>query len=205
MSELIYKSAKVAKVHDDNGDRTLSGIITRETVDEEGEVIVAKGLDLSYNEKVGGVSVLWNHDYDKPIGKVRRVVPTDDGWKASIYISKTDRGDEALTLARDGILHFSIGFMRIDHGRPTEDEKARYPGAEYITRESRIHELTLTPVPAHGDANLAQKALKRLRDEGKIRNSTYIEFAPEPTRLAFPVDSGKKLDFPHDVGVTLRF
>lgn len=184
------KSAKITDVH---GDRTLAGIITRETVDEEGEVIIASGLDTGYDEKVGGVSVLWNHNYDVPIGKVRRLVPRDDGWYASIKIAETPKGDEALILAKEGILHFSIGFMRLEHGLPTEQEKAMYPGVEYVTRRSRIHELTLTPVPAHGDANLIAKSLKSLCDGGKIRHSTWAEFArpsvdwPARPGVEFPV------------------
>jgi HK97 family phage prohead protease len=191
--KLIYKSAAVDAVHDG---RTLAGIITRTAVDEEGEVVIAEGLDTSYSDKLGGVSVLWNHDYDKPIGKVRRLEPKGDHVYASIALAQTDRAEEALTLARAGILHFSIGFSRLDHGRPSEDEKRMWPGVEYVTRSWKIHELTLTPVPANGHAVLTQKTMERLVKEGKINYSTLAEFVPP--RIGFgdePAPARKLIGF----------
>lgn len=190
MSELIYKTAKVEKAFDD---RTLAGVITRSSVDEEGEVVIADGLDTSYNDKLDGVSVLWNHDYDKPIGKVRRIEPRDGHVYAAISLSAIDKADEALILARDGILHFSIGFSRIEHGQPTLEEKKAYPGVQYVTRRWKIHELTLTPVPANGDAVLVQK-MKKLYDSGHIRHSTWREFE-KPELAGFGAASEKRIGF----------
>lgn len=177
---LTYKSARVSKVHDKGDDRTVSGIITRESVDEDGEVVLADGLNREYNDKLSGVSILWNHDTDKPVGKLRSLAETVGGWMASCKLANTERGTEALALAREGILHFSIGFARIDHGKPTQEERAKYPGVKYITRKWNLMELTLTPVPAHSDANVVSAAMKSMVGRGLIGQKMLSEFSPGP-------------------------
>lgn len=208
--ELVWKSALVTDIHSTGGDRTLGGIITSTNVDEEGEVVVAAGMDRSYSDRLKGASVLRDHEYTRVCGKIRRLEPVENGTKiySSIRLMPTDLGDESLILGREGALHFSIGFTRIDHGPPTEEERRMWPGVKYVTRTWRLHELTLTPVPCNADAIITQKALRKMRElhaGGKIHFSSLkdaekmasklvgfgapaekrISFASEPTRIGF--------------------
>ncbi|MEM9165765.1 MAG: HK97 family phage prohead protease [Planctomycetota bacterium] len=155
--------------------RTVAGMMTAEAVDEEGEVLVAAGLDTGYMEKAG--ALLFNHDSNKPIGKVRRIEPRADadgrvtGWYASCAIADTQLGEECLTLADMGALHYSVGFLRVDAGPPTDEEKSAWPDCDYVTRKWRMHELSLTPIPANSEAlvDSVKKAVKL----GELRYSTY--------------------------------
>ena len=179
---LTYKYAKVTDVHTDNGDRTLGGLITSEMIDEDGEVVLASGADTEYHERLRGCSVLWNHDLDVPVGKMRALTPKGLAWYCSAFISRAKGHrvlcDDVLTMAREGILHWSMGFKRLDHGAPTREERDRFPGIKYITRKWRLMELTLTPVPAHADARVVTKSLSALAQNGAIRRETVREFAP---------------------------
>lgn len=180
MSEIVTKSAKDG-IKVANG-RTVTGIITRQVVDEEGEVLIAGGLDTSYISKTKGL--LFNHDFNKPIGSIRRIDPLTDSagnieaWKASVFLANTPLGEECLTLAECGGLHFSVGFSRQEGGAPTADEKKSFAGVEYVTRKWKMHELSLTPVPANADA------LVETVQKGLIRHSTYkmiMDLIPEGT------------------------
>src|SRR5690606_3356601 len=72
-----------------------------------------------------------------PIGKLVGIEERQDGVYGTFVISKTTHGDEALTLARDGVLDVSAGFI---------NERQSQDGT--IT-QARLHHVTLTPFPAY--------------------------------------------------------
>lgn len=168
--------------------RTVAGMMTMEQVDEEGEVIIASGIDTSYMEKAG--ALLFNHDSNKPIGKVRRIQPKTDasgkvvGLYGSCHLAETALAEDCLRLADIGALHFSIGFVRTDAGAPTSDEAKAFPGASYITRACRMHELSLTPIPANIGAivDSVQKGLvHQSTADALVTKSPKILSIDEPT------------------------
>ena len=182
MSDMIYKTAKVTTVHDKGEDHSIAGMITREVVDEEGELVIADGLDTQYHDRVGGVSVLFNHNMSHPVGKVRNLSRREDGWWGVIKLldgATTELGDSLINLAKIGALHFSVGYKRLETRAPTPEERAQNPGVVMVTTKWQLMELTLTPVPAHADANLVVKQLRGLADEGKVSDLIVKEFDTE--------------------------
>ncbi len=66
--------------------------------------------------------VFMYHDSSQPVGIVSERVSTSEAMLASMYISRTSAGDDALTLSADGVMEVSVGvnpreFSYDDQGR----------------------------------------------------------------------------------------
>lgn len=90
--------------------------------------------------------VLWRHD--EPIGKITGGADTSDGFEITGVLSDTERGREAATLLRDGVItRLSIGFQ------PQEYKTERDEDAETIVHTRvRALEFSLVPFPAYSAA-----------------------------------------------------
>ena len=85
-----------------------------------------------------------NHDLADPIGIVTERVATDDGILFSARISETATGNEALTLAADGVLDaVSVGVDVLDH---------EYDGNVMVVKSSRWRELSMVTFGAFEEA-----------------------------------------------------
>ena len=94
--------------------------------------------------------VFMYHDASKPVGIVAERVDTDEAMLASMKISRTAMGDEALVLAADGVMDVSVGV------NPTEyefDDQGRM-----IVTAAEWHELSLVPIPAFAGATITDVA-----------------------------------------------
>lgn len=94
---------------------------------------------------------LYFYGHREPIGRIVSHRDTDDGWEITAIVSGTRAGDDALTLARDGVLgHHSVGF-RFDQYEV--DESGDIP---HIThKRARVHEVSLVPFPAYEGATVS--------------------------------------------------
>lgn len=146
--------------------RTVSGIITTTTPDNDGEVVVPAGLDMSYFPK-RVKTVYLCHDYDKPIGKCRRMEMKDGALWASTFITSTSLGEDVLKMLDEGVIGgFSIGFATKAYGPPTDEEEDLYGEHHTIHRQGRLFEYSITPMPCNPDA------LVSMVSKGKIHAST---------------------------------
>jgi len=95
-------------------------------------------------EDVSETKLYWNHQ--DVIGKVLRGTDTEEGFLIEAKISKTNRGEEVLTLLRDGVIDkFSVGFQ------PIED---RDEEGVTVRTKVRLKETSLVPFPAYSEANV---------------------------------------------------
>ncbi len=93
----------------------------------------------------------WRHN--DPIGVVTDATDTEQGREVTLRISTTPQGDEACTLARDGVIRsLSIGFRpiewRIETDEDTKDETIVYTSV-------RALEYSLVPFPAYSSASIS--------------------------------------------------
>ena len=120
------------------------------------------------------VPLLWQHG--EPIGKVRASADTDAGLMIRATISKTPRGDEAMTLLRDGVVGaFSVGFV------PEQD--SRDEDGTVVRERATLKEVSVVTFPAYSDAKVLA-----VRNEDQPDNPTTEEvqedpMADEPTPL----------------------
>jgi HK97 family phage prohead protease len=100
--------------------------------------------------------VFMYHDSTMPIGIVAERVDTDEAMLASMRISRTALGDEALVLAADGVMDVSVGVNPIEF---TEDKQGRIT----VTKAEWM-ELSLVPIPAFAGATITEVAAQAATD-----------------------------------------
>ena len=99
------------------------------------------------------------YDHKEPIGKVVRGTDTEDGYLIEARISETPRGNEVLTLLRDGVLNrMSVGFKPI-RDRQEDDTTVR--------EEIELKEVSVVAFPAYSDAQVLS-----VREEGQQENNS---------------------------------
>ena len=94
-------------------------------VDSYGDVLMSGAFGKTIREGAGRVKVVWQHDaWSGVIGKPLEMREDDYGLFTRSYISKTQLGDDALTLAADGVIdEMSIGY-RLVPGKFESDRKS---------------------------------------------------------------------------------
>ena len=120
------------------------------------------------------------HDSTQPVGIVTARQDTDAGMLFQAKISTTDAGDEALTLAMDGVLDaVSVGVNPTDY-RFNDDGVMVVKAADWI-------ELSLVPVPAFAGATITDVAAAASPDEIETTptnvEETVVELTPEVTEV----------------------
>ena len=132
-------------------------------------------------QSIEDVKLFWNHD--EPIGKVVEGRETADGFEITAYISETPRGEEILTLLRDGVLNkFSVGFI------PVENER----DSNVVVRTLvDLKEVSVVPFPAYSGANISE-----VREEVEIDETAepLIEQESEPMSENIELDVRTALD-----------
>ena len=94
--------------------------------------------------------VFMYHDSTKVIGRVVERLDTPEAMLASMKISATALGDEALTLAADGVMDVSVG---VDIVAAKTDSEGRM-----IIESAIWRELSLVPIPAFAGATITEVA-----------------------------------------------
>ena len=113
------------------------------------------------------------YQHNEPVGKIT-ATDADDGLHISARISQTPRGEEVLTLLRDGVLDsFSVGFQPKQSKR-SEDGTVVRTGAV-------LREVSVVTFPAYEGA---QVAAVRSQDESEatVAEETVIE-TPAPVEV----------------------
>lgn len=131
----------------DMDERTLSGYASTWDIDQGNDKIHPGAFAKSIREGFpsGRIKVLWQH-YD-PIGMPTEMREDDKGLFVKAKVSKTNLGDEALELMRDGVVdRMSIGFM-IPQGKSEEDNE----GIRHI-REVKLMEFSPVTFPMNESA-----------------------------------------------------
>jgi HK97 family phage prohead protease len=130
------------------------------TIHEPGrsyEEVVSRGAFDGVEARAGRVRVNRDHDVTRTVGRVIALHPSrQDGLVAELKVSRTELGEETLTLADDGVLDASAGFslMRDNDGKVVA-------GAEVWETRSRrrlnrlwLGHVALTPEPAYETARV---------------------------------------------------
>lgn len=144
----------------DHDESVFQATITTETVDRDGDVVLAKGLD--FEAFLKNPVVLLGHPFaiesafDLPVGKANWIKAKGRKVIAEVTPAPTEMGKEIFELIKGGFLNaVSIGFDPIDDGPPTEKElraRPEWAGARRIFRKAELVEFSIVNVPANPDA-----------------------------------------------------
>jgi len=97
-------------------------------------------------DSIEDVKLFYGHE--DPIGKIIEGRDTEAGFEITAKISDTPKGNEVLTLLRDGVLNkFSVGFL------PLEQERE---GSTITRTKVTLKEVSIVPFPAFSGANITE-------------------------------------------------
>lgn len=110
----------------------------------------AETFDAGSIERADEARIMWQHR--EPIGRPTATRDTPGGFEITYTISRTPRGDEAMTLVRDGVIrHMSIGFEPLEWTVEVRDD-----GAEVIHWTRVVaREFSLVTFPAYESATVS--------------------------------------------------
>ena len=154
----------------DSDKRVISGYASTYDLDQGGDLIVRGAFQKTLETGASRVKVLWQHDSKTPIGRPNRMTEDENGLYVESYIAKTRQGDEALELAREGIIDsMSIGYM-------VNDSEYKDDGIRLI-KELTLMEYSLVTWPMNESAvitgvkSLEPREIERvLREAGLSRS-----------------------------------
>ena len=133
----------------EDGSVMIRGMASTNHSDRAGDVIAAEawtkgGLENFQNNPV----ILFNHDYDKPIGRATGVKVTDSGLELEAKISKAAPANVA-QLVKDGVLGaFSVGFKVKDADYIEETDGL-------MIKDAELFEVSVVSVPCNQAATFS--------------------------------------------------
>jgi hypothetical protein len=172
-----------AAAGEQTGERRIDAIAvpwnTFATVSDGTEVMFREG-SLPVDGKAPRVFMY--HDSSQPVGIVAERVSTDEAMLASMKISRTSAGDDALTLSADGVMEVSVGV------NPTEfsyDDQGRM-----IVTAADWMELSLVPIAAFSGSTITRVAASAETEPDTEETTEPVEETPvEATPAAEAVEA----------------
>lgn len=144
-----FDSAIKAVSQDENGELKIEGYASTNAMDRSSDVILASAWTKSngLNNFKSNPILLFNHNYDKPIGKVIAMGTDNKGLKIKGVISKS--AGDVYNLVKEGILStFSVGFMvnDADYNKDTDG---------LIIKDAELLEVSVVSIPCNQDATFS--------------------------------------------------
>jgi phage head maturation protease len=171
MIRFTSDSVSVQAKKGDDGERRIDAIAVPYNVFATvsgGQEVMFKPGSLPVDGKAPRVFMY--HDSSKPVGIVAERVDTDEAMLASMKISRTALGDEALVLAADGVMDVSVGVNPVEF---TEDKQGRI-----IVTKAEWMELSLVPIPAFAGATITEVAAQAATDPDETENPEVPQEEP---------------------------
>jgi HK97 family phage prohead protease/HK97 family phage major capsid protein len=170
MSNKIYHWTSTFKTlgETDDGGVDIKGSASTNALDRAGDIIEsdawAKGGLENYK---GNPIILFNHNYDKPIGRAKDLKVTDNGLEISAKISK-GAGDNVTQLIKDGVLGaFSVGFKVKDADYMTETDG-------YKIKDAELFEVSVVSVPCNQGATFGlSKSFDSMDEYNEYKQTFY--------------------------------
>jgi HK97 family phage prohead protease len=132
----------------DTDARTISGRIV--TWGETGNTSAGKTIFAKDSIALKPVKLFIDHNMDKPIGKVLDFETTDLGIEATFKIANTQRGNDAIVEAMEGLKDgFSVGIKLTEYDNTDEG---------LVVKMSNLVEVSLVETPAIDSARVSEVA-----------------------------------------------
>ena len=198
MSEKIFHWSSTFKTlgEDDDGSVNIKGYASTNASDRAGDCI-----DHEAWTKNGGLEnfkgnpiILFNHDYNRPIGRATSLEVNDKGLELGARISKS--AGDVKELIKDGVLGaFSVGFRVKDADYLKETDG-------YKIKDAELFEVSVVSVPCN---QTAMFSIAKSFDSQSEYDEWKAEFSKE-TKQAHDMEAVKtdEIDAPQAVGKTTQ-
>jgi HK97 family phage prohead protease len=149
MDKILHVASTFKSHENDDGSVMIRGMASTSHSDRAGDVISAEawtkgGLENFKNNPV----ILFNHDYDKPIGRATGVKVTENGLELEAKISKSAPA-AVCELVKDGVLGaFSVGFKVKDADYLKETDGL-------LIKDAELFEVSVVSVPCNQAATFS--------------------------------------------------
>jgi len=195
--DALFEVKKAADTFDDQGQqkRIVTGYAAvADVVDSQYELIAREALDEASKDLLKYTTVLYNHDPDRPIGKVLEARPEGTGLFVKVQISNTE--DEIWDKICEGIISkFSFRGVITEYDEQFDKSLARNIT---IIKGFKIFEISLVSVPANPEAKTLNYYLSKAledrvelhrEDPGKAESPNDI---PQPGGSEIPKTGGSE-------------
>lgn len=169
----IFHIGSTFKAFNEGEDLIIAGMASTNNTDRVGDIIETEawtkgGLDNFLNNPV----ILFNHDYNQPIGRAVSLGTNDNGLQLQAKIAKS--AGHVGDLIKEGVLGaFSVGFRVKDAEFMTESDGYRIKDAELL-------EVSVVTVPANQAATFSlAKSFDSERDYEEFKKSFKINDSEE--------------------------
>jgi HK97 family phage prohead protease len=198
MSEKIFHWSSTFKTlsEDDDGSVNIKGYASTNSSDRAGDII-----DHDAWTKNGGLEnfkgnpiILFNHDYNRPIGRATSLEVNDKGLELGARISKS--AGEVKDLIKDGVLGaFSVGFRVKDADYLKETDG-------YQIKDAELFEVSVVSVPCN---QTAMFSIAKSFDSQSEYDEWKAEFSKE-SKQAHEMEAVNtdEIDAPQAVGKTTQ-
>ena len=149
MDKILHVASTFKSLENDDGSVMIRGMASTNHSDRAGDVISKEawekgGLENFKNNPV----ILFNHDYDKPIGRATGVKVTENGLELEAKISKSAPA-AVCELVKDGVLGaFSVGFKVKDADYIKETDGL-------MIKDAELFEVSVVSVPCNQAATFS--------------------------------------------------
>jgi len=151
----------------EDGGVDIKGSASTNGLDRAGDIIESDawtkgGLENFKNNPI----ILFNHNYDKPIGRAKDLQVTENGLEISAKISKA--AGDVTQLIKDGVLGaFSVGFKVKDADYMTETDG-------YKIKDAELFEVSVVSVPCNQGATFGlSKSFDSMEEYNKYKQTFY--------------------------------
>ncbi len=169
MSSKIYHWTSTFKSlgETDDGGIDIKGSASTNGLDRAGDIIESDawtkgGLENFKNNPI----ILFNHNYDKPIGRAKDLKVTENGLEISAKISKA--AGDVTQLIKDGVLGaFSVGFKVKEADYMTETDG-------YKIKDAELFEVSVVSVPCNQGATFGlSKSFDSMEQYNEYKQTFY--------------------------------
>jgi len=172
-----------------SADSGVEAIISTESIDRDGEVLIAAGMDTT--EFDSNPIVFYNHDYAQPVGKVSDIRRGRNQIDATIEFAKRPEGFQGAyfpefvkSLVQQGIVKgVSVGFVPKPGGVRKASKKDREDYGDDVSQvfsKWKLLEVSIAPLPANGQALVTAIQKGAVSPEHASR---WLGYKPEKTIL----------------------
>lgn len=172
-AELNLGKTYIFKQTESVGTWIVEGYASTSDLDAQKHIVTPEAIKMGAESLMKYDTVLFNHDPNKPIGKIQKAEATDGGLLIKVAISKTE--PKIWEQVKDGTLSkFSIRGLITD----SEVQKDQRTGEEILMIKGMdLHETSLVSVPANPRARslswYIEKALKEDNSEDIEKKKHY--------------------------------
>lgn len=187
MKKILTLDTQIKAVEDEQEDLKITGYASTNSRDRADDVILADAWTVS-----GGLKnyeknpiLLFNHNYDTPIGKVTILETDKKGLKITGVISKNAPGN-VHGLVKDGVLStFSVGFL-------VKDAEWDKFNEGFVIKDAELLEVSVVSVPCNQDATFSvAKSFSTEEEYTQFKNqfdTTEQNAEPEASKESIKMD-----------------